>query len=58
MISTSLKFVGNTPVYQLDNTNIFVKLEKYNAGLNKTSIFGRKILELQNRHNKIDEDFF
>ena len=34
------------------------KLEKYNAGLNKTSIFGRKILELQNRHNKIDEDFF
>ena len=32
MISTSLKFVGNTPVYQLDNTNIFVKLEKYNLG--------------------------
>ena len=32
MISSSLKFVGNTPVYQLDNTNIFVKLEKYNLG--------------------------
>ena len=32
MIATSLKFVGNTPVYQLDNTNIFVKLEKYNLG--------------------------
>ena len=32
MISTSLKFVGNTPIYQLDNTNIFVKLEKYNLG--------------------------
>ena len=32
MISTSLKFVGNTPVYQLDDTNIFVKLEKYNLG--------------------------
>ena len=32
MISTSLTFVGNTPVYQLDNTNIFVKLEKYNLG--------------------------
>ena len=32
MISTSLKFVGNTPVYHLDNTNIFVKLEKYNLG--------------------------
>ncbi|WP_406614871.1 signal recognition particle-docking protein FtsY [Mycoplasmopsis hyopharyngis] len=34
------------------------KLEKYNAGLNKTSVFGRKILELQNKHNKIDEEFF
>lgn len=34
------------------------RLEKYNAGLNKTSVFGRKILELQNRHNKIDEEFF
>ena len=32
MIATSLKFVGNTPVYKLDNTNIFVKLEKYNLG--------------------------
>ena len=32
MIATSLKFVGNTPVYKLDNTNIFVKLEKHNLG--------------------------
>lgn len=32
MVVSSLKFVGNTPIYQLDNTNIFVKLEKYNLG--------------------------
>ncbi len=29
---SSLKFVGNTPVHQLDGTNIFVKLEKFNLG--------------------------
>ena len=26
----SLKLIGNTPVYKLDGTNIYVKLEKYN----------------------------
>lgn len=31
-MTNSLKLVGNTPVYQLDNTRIFVKLEKYNLG--------------------------
>ena len=30
MSQTSLEFIGNTPVYQLDNSNIYVKLEKYN----------------------------
>ena len=28
MSQTSLEFIGNTPVYQLDNSNIYVKLEK------------------------------
>lgn len=32
MSQTSLEFIGNTPVYQLDNSNIYVKLEKYNLG--------------------------
>lgn len=32
MKHSSLKFVGNTPVHQLDGTNIFVKLEKFNLG--------------------------
>ena len=26
------KLIGKTPVYQLPNTNIYVKLEKYNVG--------------------------
>ena len=28
----SLKLIGNTPMYQLENTNIYIKLEKYNLG--------------------------
>lgn len=28
----TLKFIGNTPMYHMENTNIYVKLEKYNAG--------------------------
>ena len=28
----SLQLIGNTPIYQLEGTNIFVKLEKYNLG--------------------------
>lgn len=28
----SLKLIGNTPMYQLENTNIYVKLEKFNLG--------------------------
>lgn len=35
------------------------KLDKYVAGLNKSGInFSNKIKELQNKHNKIDEEFF
>ena len=26
------ELIGKTPVYQLPNTNIYVKLEKYNVG--------------------------
>ncbi|MBS4750624.1 cysteine synthase A [Carnobacteriaceae bacterium zg-ZUI78] len=29
-MTSSLTFIGNTPVYQLDGTNIYAKLEKYN----------------------------
>ena len=28
----SFQLIGNTPIYQLEGTNIFVKLEKYNLG--------------------------
>ncbi|WP_029512715.1 signal recognition particle-docking protein FtsY [Mycoplasmopsis iners] len=33
------------------------KLDKYNAGLAKSSL-GQKILDLQNKHTKINEEFF
>lgn len=28
----TLKFIGHTPLYHVEDTNIYVKLEKYNAG--------------------------
>lgn len=31
-MKNALKLIGNTPIYNLDNTNIFIKLEKYNLG--------------------------
>ncbi len=31
-MKNALKLIGNTPIYQIDDTNIFVKLEKYNLG--------------------------
>ncbi|AME10097.1 MULTISPECIES: PLP-dependent cysteine synthase family protein [Gemella] len=56
MIATSLKFVGNTPIYQLDNTNIFVKLEKYNLGgsVKDRAVLG--MLEEAMRQNAINKD--
>ncbi|WP_027334726.1 signal recognition particle-docking protein FtsY [Mycoplasmopsis felifaucium] len=34
------------------------KLEKYSTGLTKTGSLGAKILTLQNKYNKIDEEYF
>lgn len=31
-MKNALKLIGNTPIYNIDHTNIFVKLEKYNLG--------------------------
>lgn len=31
-VNDTLKLIGNTPVYQIGDSNVFVKLEKYNAG--------------------------
>ena len=56
MLASSLKFVGNTPIYQLDNTNIFVKLEKYNLGgsVKDRAVLG--MLEEAKRQGKVNED--
>lgn len=56
MLASSLKFVGNTPIYQLDDTNIFVKLEKYNLGgsVKDRAVLG--MLEEAKRQSKVNED--
>ena len=56
MLASSLKFVGNTPIYQLDGTNIFVKLEKYNLGgsVKDRAVLG--MLEEAKRQGKVNED--
>ena len=56
MLASSLKFVGNTPIYQLDDTNIFVKLEKYNLGgsVKDRAVLG--MLEEAKRQGKVNED--
>ncbi|MBN4084650.1 MULTISPECIES: signal recognition particle-docking protein FtsY [unclassified Mycoplasma] len=33
------------------------KFQKYETGLNNSSTFGKKLLEIQNRYVKVDEDF-
>ena len=56
MLASSLKFVGNTPIYQLDDTNTFVKLEKYNLGgsVKDRAVLG--MLEEAKRQGKVNED--
>ena len=56
MLASSLKFVGATPIYQLDDTNIFVKLEKYNLGgsVKDRAVLG--MLEEAKRQGKVNED--
>ena len=56
MVVSSLKFVGNTPIYKIDNTNIFVKLEKYNLGgsVKDRAVLG--MLEEAKRQGKVNSD--
>ena len=56
MLTSSLKFVGNTPIYKIDNTNIFVKLEKYNLGgsVKDRAVLG--MLEEAKRQGKVNSD--
>lgn len=56
MEHSSLKFIGNTPIYKLDNTNIFAKLEKFNLG---GSVKDRAVLgmfEEAERQGKLNKD--
>ena len=32
VVKNAIDLIGNTPIYQIPDTNVYVKLEKYNAG--------------------------
>lgn len=56
MNHSSLKFVGNTPVYKLEGTNIYAKLEKHNLGgsVKDRAVLG--MLEEAERQGKLNKD--
>ncbi|MBF0713409.1 cysteine synthase A [Gemella sp. GH3] len=56
MKHSSLQFVGNTPMYKLEGTNIYAKLEKYNLGgsVKDRAVLG--MLEEAKRQGKLDKD--
>ena len=32
VVKNAIDLIGNTPIYRIPDTNVYVKLEKYNAG--------------------------
>lgn len=56
MNKNALKLVGNTPIFNIDNTNIYVKLEKYNLGgsVKDRAVLG--MLQAAFNENLIDEN--
>ena len=50
------ELIGKTPVYQLQNTNIYVKLEKYNVGgsVKDRAVLG--MLQAAKAQGRIHED--
>ena len=32
VVKNAIDLIGNTPLYRIPDTNVYVKLEKYNAG--------------------------
>ena len=50
------ELIGKTPIYQLPNTNIYVKLEKYNVGgsVNDRAVLG--MLQAAREQDRIHED--
>lgn len=52
----TLKLIGNTPMYHLEDTNIYMKLEKYNVGgsIKDRAVMG--MLEAAIQANQIKED--
>lgn len=50
------KLIGHTPIYHMEDTNIYVKLEKFNAGgsIKDRAVLG--MLEAAKRDGKLQED--
>ena len=54
--SQTIELIGKTPIYQLPNTNIYVKLEKYNVGgsVKDRAVLG--MLQVAKEQGRIHED--
>ena len=54
--SQTIELIGKTPIYQLPNTNIYVKLEKYNVGgsVKDRAVLG--MLQAAKEQDRIHED--
>lgn len=54
--SQTIELIGKTPIYQLPNTNIYVKLEKYNVGgsVKDRAVLG--MLQAAKEQGRIHED--
>lgn len=50
------ELIGNTPMYQLENTNIYVKLEKFNLGGSIKDRAVLKMIQTAMAEHKITED--
>ena len=55
-MSETKKLIGNTPLYHIENTNVYVKLEKYNVGgsIKDRAVLG--MLESAMKRNEITSD--
>lgn len=50
------ELIGNTPMYQLENTNIYIKLEKFNLGGSIKDRAVLKMIQTAMAENKITKD--
>ena len=56
VVKNAIDLIGNTPIYRIPDTNVYVKLEKYNAGgsVKDRAVLG--MLEEAKRQGKVNSD--